>query len=265
MDKPYLFHPLEVLGTGVAMSVARRTLIKTVWPDKALYAAVLLLIAGFLGILHGLIAATLDIDYKEGRIPRWLMEYPATLTLGLSVATTLLAYFSLRLRRISLSLVGALTALGSLGALMVVSALAVISLWFLLLARLEGEHEEAMTAHLTSDQWPDKSLAASTLMLITGLVTITWWGALLFDVARMDSLGVKPLFPSVLGVAAGFGCLFASWNLYYQRQPLVGFAACALGIFAMGMYVIGPILSFAGLVLVWLAWREREFHERVSA
>lgn len=240
-------------------SLARHTLQKDLWPDKALFGSVLLVLTGFLGLVHGLLDLVGGVEFNVRYLP-FLSGYPAWLTAALGAAAIALAIVSLRLRRIRFALVGAGLAFVSFGLVFLVPALALLSAAFLLRGRFEGEDTRPETLRLTARMWPDKSLAASLLLLLTGLLTVGWWGGILLGNIEVEALG-RPWAYATVGLVLGLLCLAGARTLYYQRAPWLGVAAALGGILGGAILVVGPLLSLVSLVLIGLAWREREFRE----
>lgn len=233
-------------------------LIHDVWPDKSLFGAVMLFITGLVGVAFVAFSAYVDVVFSE-RVPRILRDYPPLLTLLLSFAAFVCAAVSLRQRDTNWAFAGALAGVLSLGLLGVGSVLSLIAAVFLVLSRLEREDYTPETLRLTADQWPDKSLAASLLMFMAGVVALLWGGGLTIGLVSLD-LGAT-LILGQASLLAGLVCLFAALQLYFQRGLWVGALAAVGGIATVGFYVVGPLLSLAALVLIVLAHREQEFHK----
>jgi hypothetical protein len=241
---------------GMARRPSHGQLIREVWPDKALFGAVILFITGLLGLLFTSIEATIDVELSA-RVPTFLREYPPLVTVACSLLTFIFAGVSLRNRDTGWALWGCLAGVAAFGLLGVGTALSLVALLFLLKSRHEREDFKPETLRLTSDQWPDKSLAASLLLLMAGIVAIVWGVLLLLELVNLE-IGRT----AILGAGAlisGLVSFLASAQLYVQRGFWVGTLASIGAVGSIGFYVIGPLLGIGAFVLLFLAHREREF------
>ncbi|HVL48726.1 MAG TPA: hypothetical protein VM889_09230 [Candidatus Thermoplasmatota archaeon] len=240
------------------MAETRRDLVKTVWPDKLLFGAIMLLVTSAIGLLHGLVGMAVDIRYGK-KVPEFLVAMPPEGTVVLSAAAAVLAVLALRRVQTSFGIAGAVSGVLALGLLGLGSLFSLIALGFLVVARQEGEDTTPETARLAPEDWPDKSLAASLLLFMAGGVNVVWGLALILDVVGFGTMGavVGPL-----AAAAGLFGLVASWSLYHQRGAKRGTVAALLNVFALGAYVLGPLLAVAALVLIGKARAEGEFAVR---
>lgn len=248
-------------GPGSRVAMDRKTLIKTLWPDKALYGAILLLITGVLGLSYA-VAALSGLEITFGRsVPGWITGFPAWATLLFSSLTALLALVSLTERRLAFAVAGTVSGFVSFGLAGLASLLSLAAGWMLWLAHREREDTNPATRALTASMWPDKTLAASLLMLVAGVVTLGWGAGIASGyVVFRGYLDSAVVFGS-LAAGAGAVCLAASYRLYWQRSPALAAVASVLAILGMALYVVGPLTGFAALVLVVLALREDEFEE----
>ncbi|MGQ0537066.1 MAG: hypothetical protein ACT4PT_13465 [Methanobacteriota archaeon] len=238
------------------MATSRETLIKQVWPDKLLYGSIMLFVTSLIGALYGLILMTIGIELSP-TIPTIFRDFPAAATFLLSTGAAVLAYMSLAQRKTRWGLVGGVAGVLSLGLLGLTSILSLIAIGFLVQSRLEGEEEELLTQHLTAEMWPDKSLAASMLLLITGVFGIAWGAAI-----AAGELEFNVLDPYVFGyasIAIGLYCFFAAYLLYHQKGRTAGYLAGIGGVLTFALYIVGPLLSIAAIVLTWKASQENEF------
>lgn len=231
-------------------------LIRDVWPDKSLFGAVMLFITGLLGILFAAFQANIDVELSA-KVPAFLREYPSLLSITLSLATFVFAGVSLRRRDTVWALWGCATGILAFGMLGVGTVLSVVATVFLVLSRVEREDYKPETLRLTTEQWPDKSLAASLLILMAGVVAVIWGALLVAGLVNLE-LG-QTLILGEASVLAGLVCFFASMQLYFQRGFWVGALASLGAIASIGFYVIGPLLGIGALALIFLAHREREF------
>lgn len=252
-----------------AMAVGnRRDLIKGLWPDKALYGSTLLFLTAVLGLVHGL-SLTLLTRWTtftvSDNVPAILRFMPPEAILFFSLAAAILAYVALRRQRSELAMAGAAAGVFSFALLGLGSALSLLALGFILLSRVEGEHEEEETLALDESMWPDKALAASVVLLVSSVLTLGWGLALAFDALAFSGYTSDPTAFGWAAALVGIVGLVASAGLYYQRMPLLAVLASVGGILALGLYIVGPLLSLVALVLVYKAWKEDEFEDAQDA
>lgn len=223
----------------------------------------MLFVTGLLGILFGAFQSVIDVEFSS-QVPQLLREYPPLITLVLSLLTFVFAGVSLRNRDTLWALWGCATGVLSFALLGVGTILSVLAFAFLMWSRVEREDYKPETLRLTSDQWPDKSLAASLLILIAGVVAVLWGTLLVAGLITLE-LG-QTLILGEASVLAGLVCFFASVQLYFQRGVWIGVLASLGAVATAGFYAIGPLLGISVLVLLFLAYREREFEKiRVAA
>jgi hypothetical protein len=235
---------------------SREQLVQRLWPDKLLYASVLLLLTGGLGALYGLLAAALDLTYSAG-VPDLLRGYPPLATVALSAATAGLAYMALRRRSTKLAFAGGLTGVLAMGLLGLGPLLSLAALVVTLLAWGEREDRDPETLRLTADMWPDKSLAASLVLLLAALVNVLWALVLLPRAVVFEA--VDPLLLGLASLLVAVLCLAAAAAVHYQRWPALGALAAAGSVLTLGLYLVGPVLGLTALALLLLARGEREF------
>lgn len=234
----------------------RKTLIRGLWPDKAMYASILLVLTGALGALAGIVLLSFDIAFSKN-VPAFFREYPASVSLALSLAVIVCGLVALKRRSLLWIGAGCVLGIAAQGLLGIGSILSLIAVAFAFLSKLEGEDKNPNTRHLTPRMWPDKSLAASLLLLASGIVTAAWGVGVLLEAVAVD-------FESLLGIAivvAGALSLLAAWTVYNQRWPWFAVLAALAGVAGLGVYVVGPLLSLVALVLIALAAKEREFQQ----
>lgn len=237
---------------------SRRELIQTLWPDKALYAAVLLFLTGFLGVLTWIVTEMVGLSYSM-RAPSLFTQWPAWASLVLALGASGAAVAALRTRSARWAVIGCIFAFFSVGFFAVNSVLAVVALVFVHRSWKEGESDDPATQVLTADMWPDKVLAASLLLLIAGSLTVFWGIAVLLDAVTFEGYAGGSLVWGGAATIAGLFGLFASQRLYVQRSPLLSSLACLIIAAAVALWVIGPILAVAAFVLILLGLREHEF------
>lgn len=249
---------------GTFEEPTREELIKGLWPDKALYASVILFLTGFVGLLTWVVTETIGVSYSN-RAPGFLSAWPPLMSLGLSAAAVIAAGAALRRRSTRWAVAGCLFAFLSVGFLGVNALLALVALAFVYRSWQEGETDDPATRVLTADMWPDKALAASLILLIGASVTVFWGVAILFDaVTYAGYFGGRLVFGG-LSTLTGLLALEASRRLYLQRSP--GYAAIAALAMAgaAALWVVGPVLGLAALVLIVLGSREDEFESPRNA
>lgn len=235
----------------------RRRLVQELWPDKLLYGTIVLVVTGLVSLLYTGFAVASDVDYG-GAVPRELEDFPPSATAGLSVLAMALGAAGWLWRNTNLSLPGAAAGVLSLGLLGLASVLGVLAAVLFVLARLEGEDTHHPSLGLTRHHWPDKSLAASALLVINGLAT-TGWGLII----ALD--GVSVAMDNPQGVGLGLALLGAfmlgcARMLHYQKAPVAGVGAAIGGVFGLAFFIVGPLLGLGTLLLLALAQGEREFH-----
>ncbi len=251
---------------GRTMSQRERTreeLIKEVWPDKALYAATLLLITSVLGVLQGIAFAVLDITLVKD-LP-WLLEaMPASLVLVLSLVEAAGATVALRRQQTRWTLAAGIVGVLSLNLFGLGSVLAVIALVFVGLARTEGEDAASPEEVVPAETWPDKALAASTVLVVAGVLTAGWGVGLLVDWLTFTGYIPQAVFGWV-SIALGALALLAAVRLYHQNGAWLGVLAGVGSVAGLALYAVGPILGLGAILLIWQARREDEFETEHGA
>ncbi|HUR64376.1 MAG TPA: hypothetical protein VM241_07835 [Candidatus Thermoplasmatota archaeon] len=225
------------------------------WPDKAMFAALCLILGGGLGLLfevgRGLLFVNQDALYLfTSDIPFY--------TLACTAATLLLGIACLRTQAALYGYLGAAAALLSLALFGLVSFLGAAAVAFLVKAHLEGEETRNDGIRLSAEQWPDKALAAAMVLFVGGALTLAQAFAVLFNSYR--PVLVTGVAATGLDAVAGLAALWAARETYHLRRPWAGAAAAVLLVAAAATYVLGPALGVAALVLLSLARREGEFH-----
>lgn len=256
------FPPRAASHPGVAVD-ERAFLVRRVWPDKAMYAALMLLVAGLVGVYYAAVSTALEVEVSPD-VPRALREADPAVAVTLSLVASFCAVTALAARRIGWAYLGAGAGLASGGALGVEGLLALVGLGFAVLST--GEREDATGRALRASMWPDKSLAASMLLLVTAVLSAAWGAALLSGLieVRAALLG-NATAAGLLGLAAAAVCGEAARRLYRQRGLGLGVAGGVAGIVGMGFGFLAPLLSVAALGLLHYARREKEFEAPASA
>lgn len=242
------------------MSEAGRTraeLIEEVWPDKVLFAATLLLITAGLGLIHGLAFTTLNVTLSED-VPWLFRAWPAEAVLLISLVEGAGAAIALRRQQTRWTLAAGLAGLFSFSLFGLGSVLALVALVFVALARLEEEDAPNEDAVVAAETWPDKALAASTVLVVGGVLTVGWGIANAFEALTFAGYMGQVAF-GWLCVALGGLALFAAILLYRQQGRWTGVLAGFGLIASLALYAVGPILGVGSLYLIWQAHREDEF------
>ncbi len=232
------------------------------WPDKAMFASIMLILAGTMGTLFSLVAMLPNFTYGgTDKIPSWLRDYPGYLQFALSLATLLLGFFSLRAQRKRFTYVGCVTGIASLGFVGLVPILSLIAAGFVVQAHREGEDMTGTspTRKYRAHEWPDKALAASLFLLVAGVLAALQGTLMLLNAFGAVLLRDVPWLEGGFDIAAGLWCAYASWQIYHLQRPWTGFVAIGLAAVSLGLYVMGPILAATALVLLLKANRENEF------
>lgn len=226
------------------------------WPDKAMFSAILLILAGFVGAAFELSRPLIEVDQE--RLPTVFTDEIPGYTLAVCLATLAAGVLSLRRQAASFAYLGALLAVLSLGVFGLVPGLGILAAAMMVKSHLEGEETRDDGVELEGSRWPDKAMAASLFLVVVGAIALTQ-GLLLLG-GRFDPIvWGSPALAGwlVLGVAAL--CFAGAREVYHVRRPWAGWAGLVLGVGTLGFYAIGPVMALAGMVLLLLAHREQEF------
>lgn len=226
------------------------------WPDKAMFAAILLILAGFVGAAFELARPLIEVD--QDRLPSLLTDDIPGYTLALCVATLVAGVLSLRRQAAVFAYAGALFALLSLGVFGLVPGLGLLAVGMMAKSHLEGEETRDDGVEMEASRWPDKAMAASLFLVVVGAIALTQ--GLLMLTGHFDPIVWRSAtVAGWLVIAVGLLGLAAGREVYHLRRPWLGWAAFALGIGTFGFYLIGPVMALAGMALLGLAHREQEF------
>lgn len=234
----------------------RDELIRKLWPDKVLYGCTLLLVSAVVSALHAAAATVVDFGVS-GNVPHLLLGWAPSTTIVLSLATALLAFAALARRDVRFAYAGAVVSFLTFGLFGVGPLLALTSAFFFRRARAEDEHRNPIAEHLTRHMWPDKSLAASILFLVASVLSLLWGLALVGGFVAFVDAPARVL--GAVALLAGALDAVTARMLYRQRAPALAAVAGVLTVLAGALYVVGPLLGLGGLVLLGLAWKEKEF------
>lgn len=243
----------------------KKALIRELWPDKHLYASILLLIGAGLAAAFTIVVYVIPIRYAQkmptfvegaltsGELP-WGLVFPTV-----SIVLALISFYK---RIPALGFVAAGIEFVTFGALGVSSLLALAAIVFLVRARREGEHRNPQTAALHAMHWPDKALAAALLLAIGGLAALVWGAIILtgwLDVRQFDGVAWGVL--SLVGAALAFA---GAATGYWQRSLALAFVGSVALAATMSFVVIGPALAIGAFTLLLRARREGEFVARTG-
>lgn len=227
------------------------------WPDKAMFAALLLILAGLAGLSFRLVRPMMVVD--ESDLPG-IGDPLATATTVLCAATLLLGVWSFLRQAAWAAYGGAAAAVASLGMYGLVPLFGLAAFVAMALSRREGEETRDDDVQVPALQWPDKAMASSLFLVVVAGVAITQ-GVLLL-LGRYDPILLDDAtWAGVLGLAIGALCLAAAREAYHVRRPWLAWAAFILSFATVGFYLIGPLYALAGMVLLGLAHHEGEFDE----
>lgn len=232
------------------------------WPDKAMFSAMLLIMASVVGLLFQLVRPVLDINEK-GMPLNFADDWPGY-EYALLGATFVFGILSLRKQAAVFAYIGAGCAIASLAVYGLVPALGIFAIVMIILSHLEGEETSNDGVELESHLWPDKAMAASLMMTVVGAIAVTQ-GALMFADRFAPILLSNETVAGSIGVLVGLLGLVAAWEVYHLRNPWLGWVALVAGTATMGFYLIGPVLAIAGMVLLWKAHGENEFDPETFA
>lgn len=253
-------HPTAAPFARSMAQAERRKLIKDVWPDKRLYACVLLFVAGALGVLYSGLLSLVPSRFG-GNVPAFFLSYALNWTMAFSLLALLLAVIALKLRSVWYGFAAALCGILSFGFLGIESALSLVAGGFLVKSRMEREDASQDAPDLHVAMWPDKSLAASMLLTVGAFTSAAWSYVVLAELLTVP-------YALVFGAAAAVVALvdlYAAYQLYHQKQPRLALGAFIATLAVVPFFVVGPLVAMAGLVLLRMAWSEREFDTAASA
>lgn len=227
------------------------------WPDKAMFAAMLLSLGGILGVGFETIRETVVLGDS---LPTFFVDTIPFYGLVASSLVAILGVRSLFSQTASHALLGALCAVASLAMFGLLSFFGVAALVLLAKSRFENEETRNDGIRMHGRLWPDKALGASLLLFCAGSLALLQGTLILFD--RFDPILLKsaPVMVGILDVCAGVLMLVASRETFHLRRSWLGFAGGALACITLGLYIVGPILGLGALILLVLARKEGEFH-----
>jgi hypothetical protein len=226
------------------------------WPDKLIFAALLLIVAGSFGLLYAALRSTGATIGPN--LPAFLRDYPVWAIFLGSAVTLAGGWAGFRFQWALACWVGVAAAIASMGFLGLVPALAFIAAGMLVVSILEGE-KTGFHGRTEAHEWPDKAIQASLFLVIGGVFAAAQAGlqyAGVFDaILWKDMPWIWATFSAVAAlvmVAGGVQC-------FRLRGARLGMIGAGLGILAASFYVVGPIMGLLALNAIRLAHRENEF------
>lgn len=226
------------------------------WPDKAMFSAMLLIMAGAIGLAFQAVRPFMTINEKG--LPLNFADDVPGYEIAMCLVTLAFGIWSLRRQAAVFAYAGAATAVLSLAVYGLVPALGLLAVLMIVLSHLEGEETSNDGVELDASQWPDKAMATSLMLTVVGAIAITQGSLMLADRFAPILLSSRVTAGSI-GVLVGLLGLVAAWEVYHLRNPWVAWIALFAGMATMGFYLIGPILALTGLILLSKAHDEDEF------
>lgn len=226
------------------------------WPDKAMFAAILLMLAGGLGTAFRLLLPMMVV--RQDNLPVLFTDDIPGYELTLCLATLVAGVLSLWRQAAVFAYVGAGFAILSLGMYGLVPFLGLLAVAMMVKSHLEGEETHNDGVQMAARIWPDKAMATSLLLVAVGAVAVLQ-GALEL-MGRFDPIVLgNGVLAGALGVAIGLYAFVAAANVYSLRRPWMAWTALGAGILTMGFYLVGPVLAVIGMITLALAHHEDEF------
>jgi hypothetical protein len=233
------------------------------WPDKAMFAAILLILAGAVGLAFAVVKAAGLVQVDEDGLPAVFTDDLPGYTLTLCAATMALGILSLWRQAALFAYLGAATAVLSLAVYGLLPFFGLLAVAAMAKSHAEKEETALDTEVMPASEWPDKALAASLFLVATGAIALTQAGLLLAGRFQPILWLGHPQVAGVLGLAVGALCLLAGREVYHVRRPWLGWLAFAGGLATLGFYLVGPVLALVGMLLLGLAHKEDEFTQHL--
>lgn len=227
------------------------------WPDKAMFAAILLVIAGALGTIFRL--ALPAITVQQDNLPSIFTDEIPGYELTLCLITLVFGVLSLWRQAAVFAYLGAVTAILSLAVYGLVPFFGVLAIAAIIKSHIEGEETRNDGVQLHSSQWPDKAMAASLFILVVGSIAILQGILLLIGKFDPIVLNGMPVVAGIIGIVVGLLGFWAARDVYNLQRPWMGWFALGAGLLTMGFYLIGPLMAIIGMILLGLAHKEDEF------
>ncbi len=227
------------------------------WPDKIMFAAMLLLFGSLLGLMFDAVRfAGASIGGESFHIFGGL---PAYYTVSLEAIGVLAGIVSIRYQSARYIYLGAAAGVASLGFFLLVPLFSLLALAFVAKAAMEGEEIKHDAQTMDASMWPDKAIAASLILTLGGLITL--FHGVLLTAGRTETWGMAYEWLAPATLAGSVGVLWAARQCYRLRRPTAAWAAVLALALLGGFLIMGPLLAALGAVLLSLADRENEFPE----
>ncbi len=227
------------------------------WPDKAMFAALLLILAGVIGLAFQLVKPLMTID--EARMPSIMANEWTSYELMLCGATVLFGILSLRRQAATFAYLGAACAIASLAVYGLLPLFGLLAILAMVKSHLEGEETRNDGIQMHSRNWPDKALAASLFLLVVACISLLQGTMILLENFEPILLKEQYAVAGSLGIIAGIVGIIASREVFHLRRPWVGWLGATLGLATLGFFLIGPLLAVTAMGLLMLAHKEDEF------
>ncbi len=225
------------------------------WPDKIVFANVLVVIAGALGILFA--ALRLGLGTVEQAVPGILEFVPAWWSLGWSSVAVAAGWQGIKRQAVRWTWFGVAAAVLSLAVFGLVGILGIVALTFVVKAKMEGEEMRDDEHLVPADQWPDKALIAGLLLNVAAAVT--GLQGVLMLVGRLAALGGLDIAWGAVSLVAAVFLAWCASQVARLERPWPGIAGGIVAIGALGFYILGPVLGLVALELMRRAGGEGEF------
>lgn len=236
---------------------------KKEWPDKAMFAAILLILAGGIGLVIELLRFVATVN--EPVIPGILEGYPSWVSATFAGLSLVFGVLCLRAQAMLWGLLGVACAVASLAYFGLVPFLGLVALAMLIKSKMEGEETRNDGVILHPSKWPDKALAASLLLFVGG--TVILMQALLIFLDKFQPVVLKGMEGLVVpvDVVAALLAFVAARSLYRLERPWMGSVGAIALLLTLGLYVLAPLLGAISLLLLFLANKEGEFATAANA
>jgi hypothetical protein len=227
------------------------------WPDKAMFAALLLITGGLLGLgVEGLRSVATVKDHLPTGI---LTDYPQWLSAAMAALTVVFGVLCHRTQGALFGYLGAASGLLSFAYDGLVPFLSLLAIIMLIRSKIEGEETKVDGIILKAALWPDKAMAASLFMVVGGAVTLFQGIAIAthhYDPVILSSR----LLAVVIDLVAGIACMAFAVPVYHLRQSYLGEVGGVLTFCTFGLILLGPAIGLVIFTYMFLARHEDEFN-----